>query len=149
VDLQAFRSRDWTDAVGGQLMAAGFKPTVDFIPCANGQQRLARNEMQLYLQDNGWFSINDVYAVVQGYFNGDAYDATQDATLTDWVREAAQTNDQTLRKQVYAKALRRIAEQVYILPMWTHPNLHAYSSDLDLEPYSDENPRFYLARWKK
>jgi len=149
LDFQAFRSRDWTDAAAGQLEAAGFKPTINFIPYANGQQRLARNEMQLYLQDNGWFSINDVYAVVQGYFNGDAYDATQDATLTGWVREAAQTNDQALRKDLYAKALRRVAEQVYILPMWTHPNVHAYSSDLDLEPYSDENPRFYLAHWKQ
>jgi peptide/nickel transport system substrate-binding protein len=149
IDLQAFRSRDWTDAVGGQLEASGFKPAINFIPYANGQQRLARNEMQLYLQDNGWFSINDVYAVVNGYFNGDAYDSTQDATLTNWVREAAQTSDQALRKELYAKALRRIAEQVYILPMWTHPNVHAYSSALDIEPYSDENPRFYLARWKK
>ncbi len=149
VEMQAFRSRDWTDAVGGQLSAVGFKPTLDFIPYANGQQRLARNEMQMYLQDNGWLSINDLYAVVNGYFNGDAYDSAGDAELTGWVHQAAETNDQALRKELYSKALKRIAEQVYILPMWTHPNVQAYSSDLDLEPYSDENPRFYLARWKK
>ena len=103
----------------------------------------------MYLQDNGWLSINDLYAVVNGYFNGDAYNSAGDAELTGWVHQAAETNDQALRKELYSKALKRIAEQVYILPMWTHPNVQAYSSDLDLEPYSDENPRFYLARWKK
>jgi len=149
IELQAFRSRDWTDAVGGQLSAVGFKPQIDFIPYAAGQQRLARNEMQLYLQDNGWFSINDVYAVVNSYFNGDAYDSTQDATITGWVREAAKTTEPAQRKEIYAKVLKRVAEQVYMLPMWTHPNVHAYSSDLELTPYSDENPRFYLARWKQ
>ncbi len=149
IELQAFRSRDWTDAVGGQLAAAGFKPQIDFIPYAAGQQRLSRNEMQLYLQDNGWFSINDVYAVVNSYFNGDAYDSTQDATITGWVRDAAKTTDPAQRKEIYAKILKRVAEQMYILPMWTHPNVHAYSSDLELTPYSDENPRFYLAHWKQ
>jgi peptide/nickel transport system substrate-binding protein len=149
LELQAFRSRDWTDAVGGQLDAVGISPKIDFIPYAAGQQHLARNEMQMYLQDNGWFSINDVYAVVNPYFGGDAYDSTQDKTLTDWVHQAATSTDAALRKDLYSKILKRVAEQMYVLPMWSHPNIHAYRSDLDLVPYSDENPRFYLARWKQ
>ena len=148
--LQAFRSRDWDRRRRRvELAAARFKPQIDFLPYAAGQQRLSRNEMQLYLQDNGWFSINDVYAVVNPYFNGDAYDSTQDATLTGWVRDAAKITDPAQRKEIYAKVLKRVAEQVFILPMWTHPNVHAYSADLDMTPYSDENPRFYLARWKQ
>lgn len=149
LELQAFRNRDWTDAVGGQLADVGIKPTLDFIPYAAAQQKLARHEMQMYLQDNGWFSINDVYAVVNFYFNGDAYDSTQDKTLSDWVHQAATTNDPAVRKDLYSRILKRIADQMYILPMWSHPNIHAFSSDLDLTPYSDENPRFYLAHWKK
>ncbi len=148
LELQAFRSRDWTDAVSGTLDAVGIRTKVDFIPYAAGQQRLARNEMQMYLQDNGWFSINDLFAVVNSYFAGDAYDAEPDPELTGWIKAAAQTNDPAARKSLYGKALNRIADQVYILPMWTHPNVHAFSSDLEFQPFPDENPRFYLARWK-
>ena len=148
LELQAFRSRDWTDAVAGQLEAAGISPKVDFIPYAAGQQRLARNEMQIYMQDNGWFSINDLFGVVGTYFAGDAYDADPDPELTGWVKAAAQTNDAEARKALYTKALTRIAEQVYMIPLWTHPNVHAFSSDLDAPPFPDENPRFYLAHWK-
>jgi peptide/nickel transport system substrate-binding protein len=105
--------------------------------------------MQMYLQDNGWFSINDLFGVVNQYFSGDAYDAAPDPELTGWVKAAAATNDADERKALYTKVLTRIAEQVYILPMWTHPNVNAFSSDLDFTPYSDENPRFYLSRWKQ
>lgn len=148
LNIMAFRSRDWTAAVAGFLNAVGIKTTIDYIPYPAGQERLMKGDMQLYLQDNGWLSINDAAGPMNVYFSGDQYDATRDAELTGWVKEAATTTDPDRRKALYEKALKRIAERAYWISLWTHPNVYAFSSDLDVPLYSDENPRFYFAKWK-
>ncbi|WP_210485425.1 ABC transporter substrate-binding protein [Microvirga antarctica] len=148
LDLQAFRSRDWTAAVAGFLNVVGIKTTINYIPYPAAQERLAKGEMQLYLQDNGWLSINDTAGPMNVYFAGDSYDAARDAELTAWVKEAATTVDPEKRKALYDKALKRISDKVYWLSMWTHPNVYAYTQDLDVPLYADENPRFYFAKWK-
>jgi peptide/nickel transport system substrate-binding protein len=149
LDLQAIRSRDWTTAVAGQLDAVGIKTTINFIPYAAAQQRLSRNEEQLYLVDGGWFSINDTYAVLNPNFSGDDWDAAHDPAVTDAVLAAGRSNDDATRKSLYAKALARISEQMYVLPMWTHPGIVAFSNTLEFTPFFDENPRFFLTSWKK
>jgi peptide/nickel transport system substrate-binding protein len=149
LDLQAIRSRDWTTAVAGYLDAVGIKTVINFIPYAAAQQRLSRNEEQLYLVDNGWFSINDAFAALNPNFAGDDWDAAHDQAVTDAVLAAGKTNDEATRKALYSKALARIAEQMYFLPMWTHPSIAAFSSDVDYTPYFDENPRFFLTHWKQ
>ncbi len=148
LDLQAFRSRDWTAAVAGYLNAVGIKTTINYIGYPAAQDRLAKGQMQLYLQDNGWLSINDTSAPLNYYFNGDSIDAVHDDQLTQWVQQAAGTSNADDRKALYDKALKRIADQMYWLPMWTHPNIYAFTKDLDVPLYSDENPRFYFAKWK-
>lgn len=148
LNLQAFRSRDWTAAVASYLNAVGIKTTIDYIGYPAAQQRLYDGTMQLYLQDNGWLSINDTEAALSYYFDGNKYDATQDPQLTKWVKEAASTTDSTKRKQLYAEALKKIANQMYWLPMWTHPNIYVFNKDLDEPLFTDENPRFYFAKWK-
>ncbi|MET0743053.1 MAG: ABC transporter substrate-binding protein, partial [Microvirga sp.] len=148
LNLMAFRSRDWTAAVAGFLNNVGIKTTIDYIPYPAGQERLAKGDMQLYLQDNGWLSINDAAGPMNVYFSGDSYDAARDPELTAWVKEAAASTDPDKRKVLYDKALKRIADKVYWLSMWTHPNIYAFTSELDVPLYSDENPRFYFAKWK-
>ncbi|MFI4982044.1 MAG: ABC transporter substrate-binding protein, partial [Nevskiales bacterium] len=148
LDLQAIRSRDWTTAVAGYLDAVGIKTLINFIPFAAAQQRLSRNEEQMYLVDNGWFSINDVFVGLNSNFAGDDWDSAHDQVVTDAVLAGSRTTDEAMRKAQYSKALKRIAEQMYILPMWTHPSIAAFSSSVDYTPYFDENPRFFLTRWK-
>jgi peptide/nickel transport system substrate-binding protein len=104
--------------------------------------------MQLYLQDNGWLSINDTSAALNVYFGGDGYDAARDAEVTGWVKAASATTDPEKRKEFFSKALKKISDQMYWLSMWTHPNVYAYTQELDTALYSDENPRLYFARWK-
>lgn len=148
VDLQAFRSRDWTAAVASFLDAVGIKSTIDVLPYPAAQERLQNGQMQLYLQDNGWLGINDSARVLNEYFAGDNLDAVQDPALTELVKGGSSTNDADARRDFYSKAFKMIADKMFMLPMWTHPVIHAYNAEIDLETFSDENPRFYLARWK-
>ena len=148
LELQAFRSRDWTAAVAGFLEAVGIKTEINYLPFAAAQERMAKNEMQMYLQDQGWLSVNDVQAVLNLYFNGNDFDSAQDAELTGWVKAAATSTDPDKRKELLAKSLHRIADEAYWVSMWTHPNIYAFTSELDIPLFSDENPRFYFAKWK-
>ena len=53
-----------------------------------------------------------------------------------------------VREAAYAEALKRIADQVYWLPLFTYNVNYAYSADLDFTPSADEIPRFYRTHWK-
>jgi len=56
--------------------------------------------------------------------------------------------DDEKRKQLYAEVLTLISEEVYMLPLWSHPQTYAVSKELDFKPWEDELPRFYLSSWK-
>ena len=55
--------------------------------------------------------------------------------------------DQAVRKDNYAKAIKRITEQVYWLPMFNHVRNYAYDEALVFIPYQDEIPRFWQYGW--
>lgn len=148
LDLQATRDPNWTTAVAGFLEAVGIKPTINFLTYPAAQERLSNNESDLYLLDHGFFSINDTSAALGPFYSGDNFDGIMDAELTATIKSAGSTTDPEARKAFFSKALNMIADNVYTVPMWTHPNIHAFSSELDYTPFSDENPRLFTAKWK-
>ena len=56
---------------------------------------------------------------------------------------------QLTRRVAYKNALALIAEQAYIVPLYSLPVYYAHTKDLDFRPYPDELPRFWEARWKQ
>src|SRR5690606_17981456 len=102
----------------------------------------------LYLLDHGFFSINDTSAALGPFYSGDNFDGIMDEELIGVIKAAGSTTDPEARKAYFSTALNMIADNVYSIPMWTHPNVHAFSSELDYTPFSDENPRLFTAKWK-
>ena len=47
----------------------------------------------------------------------------------------------------YTKAIRRVTEQAYWLPLYTSVTQYAYAKTLSFTPFPDELPRFYLSKW--
>ena len=58
------------------------------------------------------------------------------------------TTDPDERRKDYTEALRRVADQMYWLPLNTYVTTYAFSRQLNFKPYQDEIPRFFLASWK-
>jgi peptide/nickel transport system substrate-binding protein len=148
LDLQGTRNADWTAAVGAYLNAVGIKTTINQLTYAAAQERLANNQSQLYLLDQGFFSINDASAALGFFYMGDSLDSAQDKELTSITLGANDTTDVEKRRALYSSAFKKIADNLYAFPMWTHPNIHAFNSELEMGSYTDENPRFYFAKWK-
>lgn len=148
LELTAWRSRDWTDAVTGYLNAVGIKTNVTFQQYAAAYEKVTNNTAHIYLGDWGSYSINDTSAVFNNFFTLAPNDMQQDKELTGWVKAAAATVDPEVRTANFDKALAKISSEVYFVPLWVHPVVYATTADLAFKPYADENPRLYLAHWK-
>lgn len=75
-------------------------------------------------------------------------DVTCDPQVRDWLETGDTSVDPNVRKDAYKKALVRIAEQAYSVPMYSLPVYYAFTPDLDFTPHPDEMPRFWEAKWK-
>lgn len=149
LELCAWRSREWTEAVASYLDAVGIKTNISFQEYSAVHSRVTENKsIHMFMSDHGSFSINDVAAVLNNFFTLGPDDMAQNKDVAEAVTAASRTNDQDARKALYEKALNRIADEVYWLPLWVHPTIYAYAKDLDFKAYSDENPRLYSVKWK-
>ena len=71
-----------------------------------------------------------------------------DDDVAKWLEAGDTSVDLAVRKENYAKAIQRITEQVYWLPMFNHVRNYAYNAELGFTPYQDEIPRLWQYGWK-
>jgi peptide/nickel transport system substrate-binding protein len=71
---------------------------------------------------------------------------TCDPQVRDWLETGDTSVDPNVRKNAYKKALVRIAEQAYPVPMYSLQVYYAFTPDFDFTPYPDEMPRFWEAK---
>ncbi len=64
------------------------------------------------------------------------------------MKEGDTNADKDKRLAAYKKAISRIMDQMYMLPMNSYSIFYAYTSDLNFKAYKDEIPRYYLYSWK-
>ena len=56
--------------------------------------------------------------------------------------------DPNVRQEFYDKAIHKVTENVYSVPMFSYTSNYAFTSDLNFKAYPDELPRFAEASWK-
>jgi peptide/nickel transport system substrate-binding protein len=96
----------------------------------------------------GSYGVNDISNITGQHFRFEYNDLARDQQVTDWLEEGDNSIDTNHRKEVYAKALKRIADQAYWLPLFTYVANYAFTEDLDFTPQPDAVPRFFLSTWK-
>ncbi|BBK45329.1 ABC transporter substrate-binding protein [Allostella vacuolata] len=146
--LFAYRVRDWTEAVQSDLKAVGIDAEVNMLPVASYIQKFQKGETPMAQGDWGSFSVNDASAVVSTFFKGSEDDYARDPEVKAWLEVADNAPDQAVRKEHYRKAIGRIMEQAYWLPLHTFVTNYAYTADLEFRAYKDEIPRYWAYRWK-
>lgn len=136
------------DAIRQNLAAVGVTARVTQIQVGAAQRRVVDGQAPLYSGSWGSYSINDVSAILPFYFGGGSNDSARDPELMRLVEQGGATTNPNDRRLAYTAALRRIADQMYWLPMTTVPTTYAYSRQLNFKPFQDEVPRFYLSSWR-
>lgn len=147
-DIYAYRQREFTEAVIGDLANVGIKANLKFMQYRALRELVWKGTTPLHHMTWGSNSIPDASASVGHFFSGGHDDPAKDTTVVAALKEADASVDDKVRKAKYKEALSRISGELYWLPMFTYAKYYAYSSDLSFVPTSDEIPRFFTAKWK-
>ncbi len=146
-DIYAYRQREYTEAVIGDLAAVGIKANLKFMQYRALRDLVWKGETPLHHMTWGSNSIPDASASTGHFFSGGRDDPAKDPKVTELLAEAGTITDPDKRKELYKEALSIISGELYWLPMFSYAKYYAFSSDLDFTPTPDEIPRFYTAKW--
>jgi len=146
-EIYAYRDRNYLEPIIGNLAAVGIETDLRYGKYAATRDAIRGGSVPFAFMTWGSGSVPDVDAILSVFFGGTADDITMDADVQKWLAEASSTMDQDVRKAAYAKALAKIADNVYWLPLFTYPTSYAMNKDVNWTPTEDEIPRFFTASW--
>jgi peptide/nickel transport system substrate-binding protein len=147
-ELYAFRPRQMDDALAGYLRAVGIKANLNILDYPAFREKNHTGVTPISFGDWGSYSVNDVSASLPNFFAGTLDDFAQDKEVQDWLKEAGSITDKEKRVEDYKKAILRIMDQAYTVPLNSYNIFYAYSGDLNFQSFKDEIPRYYLYSWK-
>jgi len=147
-DLYAYREREYTEAVIGDLAKVGLKAKLNYMQYTAFVEAVQKGRTPIAHGTWGSNSIPDVSAMTAHFFLHGPDDLTKDAEVKKLIDEADAHTDPDKRKAVWQKALARIAAEAFWVPLFTYAKYYAFSKDLDFTPTSDEVPQYFAAKWK-
>lgn len=134
-------------AIASDLGKVGIDLEVNMLAYAAASDQWRNNERDMEFTNWGSYGIGDVGMSVAAFFSGTGDDAVHDPEVIELVSEAISTVDQERRKELYAEALKLIAERAYWVPLWTFAMNTAMAEDLSLLVSPDEFVPFWDATW--
>ncbi len=147
-DIYAYRQREYTEAVIGDLAEVGLKANLKFMQYRALRDLVWKGTTPINHMTWGSNSIPDVSAITSHFFSGGRDDPAKDPEVIKHLETADTSVDPEVRKRHYKEALEKISANLYWLPMFTYAKYYVYSKDLDFKTTPDEIPRFYTAKWK-
>ncbi|MBS9722633.1 ABC transporter substrate-binding protein [Tianweitania sp. BSSL-BM11] len=149
IDFYGYRDRPVVEAIIGDLANVGITANLTMLQASAIAQARTEGRTPIWFQAWGSSSILDVSAGPGYWFDGSPVDYARDEETTALLNEGNTTIDPEARKAAYAKALKRIADQAFIVPIFTYSLNYVYNSQLNFTPVPDETPRFFEASWNK
>ncbi len=144
----AYRDRPYSEAVLNYMRAVGIKADLQFLQWRALRPLIADNKTEIAHLTFGSNGMLDASASTGHYFQFSPDDYARDEQVRNWLGEAERTMDQSKRKELYSKALKKIADEAYYLPLFVYGRTYAFTKDLDYPLTDDEMAHFYMAKWK-
>ena len=148
LDIYGYRQREYTEAVIGYLDKVGIKANLKWLQYKALRSLVWEGKTPINHMTWGSHSILDVSASTSHFFTGGRDDMAKDEEVIAWIKQADGSVDAEERKALYKKALAKIADQAYWLPMFTYTSNYVFSKDLDFTPTPDGFPPLFAASWK-
>ncbi len=140
--------RPVAEAIAADLAKVSIKVQLDELQYAAGVTKWRDEQVPAFFSNWGSYGVGDAAFLLSNFFGGGADDLVKDPELTEWLNEADTATDPDLRKADYAKALKKIADEALIVPMYSFNVNYGMSKDLNYTPYPDEFARFWQSSWK-
>ena len=148
IDLHGYRNRPYAEAMIGNLQAVGIKANLKYLKYSALREKVMGGKVTFNFTTWGSYGVNDISNITGRFYNFTEVDYARDEQVRDWLKEGDSIIDRDKRAAVYKKALNRISEEAYVLPLFTWVANYAFSKELDFKPYPDAVPRFFLSKWK-
>ncbi len=146
--VYGYRDRNFLEPMISYLADVGIKTDLRYGKYAATRDAIRGGEVPFAFMTWGSGSVPDIDAITTYFFTGGADDTYGDADVKGWLETGGSTMAPAAREDVYTKALKKIADEAYWLPLFTYPTTYAMTQDLDWTPTADEIPRFWTASWK-
>ena len=147
-EFYAYRDRPYAEAIVGYLREAGIRANLKYLQYSALRDKSYADQTPFFKMTWGSYGMQDVSAITGHYFKFEKVDFAMDPQVRDWLNEGDTSVDPKVRKEAYSKAMKRIAEQAYWVPLFSYVANYAFSKDLAFSPHVDAVPRFFLAKWK-
>lgn len=149
VNMGGYRERPWGEAIIGNLRAVGITANLQWAQYDAYQRATREGQLRLAYGSWGSTSLFDIANSTSYFFRGSSDDLTRDPEVMAALERGDNNTDPAQRREAYAAAVRRIADEAFWVPLWTFPLTYAFHAQLQFSPAADEVPRFYRARWNR
>jgi len=140
--------RPTAEAVAADLANVGVTLDLNEQQYSSGIGKWRAKELPAFFSNWGSYGIGDTAFILSNFFGGGADDLVQDAELAEWLTEADTASDREVRAENYAKAVKKVADEAYWMPMYNFNVNYGLSNDLNFTPHPDEFARWWAASWK-
>lgn len=148
LDLYSYDAKPLAEVIVAYWQKVGVRAKLHFMQYPAVREKILAGQVPALHASWGSYGVNDSSAILNVFFEGSGDDYAQDKQVIDLLAEADKTVDAPKRADLLAKAVKRISEQAYWAPINIRLINYAYSKDVDFKPWPDENPRFFLTKWK-
>lgn len=148
IDFYGYRDRPVAEAILGYLANVGITARLQWLQYSALRDRVRQGEIPFNFMAWGSGSVNDASASVSYFFKGGPDDTSLDPQVIQALTEADSSIDPEVRQRAYARALTRIAQEVYKVPLMSYAYYYAMAADLEFDPTPDEVTHLYTARWR-
>ncbi len=103
----------------GYLRAVGIKGNLKHLKYSALREKVYGNKVTFNFTTWGSYGVNDISNITGRFFKFSKVDFARDPQVRDWLEQGDTTIDVAERKEVYKKALQRVSEKAYVLPLFT------------------------------
>lgn len=147
-EFYAYRNRDYAEALANFLGKVGIKTNFNMLKYSALREIRMKSGTPITFQTWGSYSINDVSAITSQFFKHGSLDDARDDEVKSWLDIADSSTTPETRLENYSKALKKIADEAYWVPLFSYNTNYVFSKEMAFTPTADELVRFSQMSWK-
>ncbi|TYC68977.1 ABC transporter substrate-binding protein [Stappia sp. BW2] len=148
IDFYAYRNRPYAEAMMAYLAEVGIKTDLNYLQYSALREMQQKGDAGFGFLTWGSNSIADVSAITSLFFKFGNQDFARDEEVKNWLDAGDTTVDGEVRKENYSKALKKIADEAYWIPLFSYNTNYVFTKEVDFSPSPDEIVRFFEMSWK-
>ena len=148
IDFHAYRDKEYAEAIVAYLSQVGIRTNFKYLQYSALHDLRSKGKTSISFQTWGSYSVNDVSAITSQFFKFSDVDFARDEEVRNWLDTADKSVHPARRKEFYSKALKKIADQAYWVPLFSYNVNYVFTQEVNYKPSPDEVVRFFHVTWR-